>query len=640
MRIREGLEGCSTSLLRRIGREHGLELSETLLRPELVEAVGRHLEQPGYLLDYLNAAPASELRVLHHVATEGGEVRGFELERFLRRRPSSIDAVPGELPAPLPGLLSKGLLFRAFYAVGARRGEVFVLPEELLPPLQAAAPARTLVELLAEIRPALTFAPRDPAVDIFLLALALREREGRTDQIDQIHAQLYPAAREQDRSNHWRFLATIGRQAGLLEGQARRLWPSDCLQDVLGLPREVAYRLWESFLVCPEWSDLVEGGLSTSPLLGRLREPAEVRRTVIELLRGLEPGRWYELDSIVGAIKQSEPDVLREHYESAAASLLEPGTGRVLQGPESWSVVEAPMLEHLLDGPFYWLGLVQVGLDGEGSRVMALTEWGAAVASGAPLPLEPAVQPAKLDRDGTLRIPWDGHLAGTFALHQFARLTTWANPLDYRLDQSSVCEGLAEGGTAEQLRHALAMVLGSALPDRVERTLQAWVAAYGRVEIRPSIVLTCADEYLAESLLDRTEIAQLLKARLGPAAAQVALSRVEPLVRQLRAQGVFPHVDASLRLMGGRGAYAALVDEHVLELLAVALEAMRLLSPAILRDFPAVEELPRRLHTALGRERVRRLRARGKAIARSVKASQVAPIGAVHDAGHSLIRGR
>lgn len=618
MKLREGLESCATGLLARIAQEHGLPVPEVPARAELSAAIEHRLTRSDYLPAYLERLPPDEAEVLRHVAAEGGEVRGLELERFARRVSEAPTDDAAEPPAPIARLLRRGLLFRAFTPLGPRRGEVYCAPEECLACLRGVGQPSTALLPLEVAEPRGPLSACDPARDLFLLALALRGQRGRTDALQTIYRQLRPEASAADVQAHWRFLGRVARQAGLLQGSGKLLVPTDALGRALERRHALGARLWEAYVECSDWNELAESGVSPSPLLGRLREPREVRQRVFEVLGSLDLGCWYRLDSLVAAVHHACPDLVRDRYESAAASLLDPRTGRVLQGVESWQQVEAPLLRHVLLGPLRWLGVLNGAVDSLERPLVAVTEAGAALAAGSPVPLEPAVEPAVLERDGTLRFPERGDLAAMYRLVPYVRPRGWSEPLEFVLDVASVCDGLAEGGSLEELERSLAAVLGQPLPERARERLRAWAEEYGRVQLRPMVVLTCADEQLAARLLDGPELAPYLSARLGPRAARVASSHLPLVARKLRELGVYPKIDAALKLMAGRGAYAALVDERAIELLFTALEALRQLAPSALAELVEAEELPDRLRAALGTERARTLRARARRLVSSV----------------------
>ncbi|MBI4494271.1 MAG: helicase-associated domain-containing protein [Chloroflexi bacterium] len=646
MQLRQALDDCSTALLLRIARQHALALAETAVRAEIAAAVEARLGQPEYLTCYLAELPALQRGVLEFVAGAGGEVRGYELERRVRHRASAAPApestgeppvqameelppvaalptsggtggppVQGRASAGEPGevvldLLQRGLLFRAFVPTGPRRGETYCLPAEFQPFVLGSQHAPSMAQVLEPAERAGPSLEHDPAFSLFLLASYLRRTRGeRVAQFPAEVADLLGHVGDLTPASHGRFLATLARQSGALEQSGTRLVPTEVVGELLERREATGGRLWEAFLDCAEWNEVVESGLSPSPLLGRLRDAVELRTQALELVRWLDPERWYPVEAVLAAIHHVAPDVLRVHYESASASLLEPRTGQILQGPDSWAHVEAPVLRYLLAGPLHWLGIVRWSADAQGRDLVTLTESGAALVAGAPPPLLAPVEPARLERDGTLRFPRQGNLAAMYRLETWARLVRRGDPSDYLLDAASLCNGLAAGGSLDDVIRLLAAVLGAPLSERVKQTLSAWAAEYGQASIRPAVLLSVADEQLAARLLDAPELAPYLRSRVGPTTAQVAASQVEPLVRQLRALGCYPALDASLRLMASRGAYAGLVDERTLELLLVSVEALRRLAPTALAELEDVGELRYRLQASLGSERSRRLEA-------------------------------
>src|SRR5579859_2052020 len=136
MRMAVALEQAATATLRRVADSHGLAYDASTTRAELIERIADRLSDRAYLEEQLRGLPEEDRAILGSARASGGELRGLLIDR---EQPGAADA-----------LAERGWLFRVFAAEGPLRGEVFVVPDELLAVLPESAafaspPAEELV---------------------------------------------------------------------------------------------------------------------------------------------------------------------------------------------------------------------------------------------------------------------------------------------------------------------------------------------------------------------------------------------------------------------------------------------------------------------------------------------------------------
>ena len=176
-------------------------------------------------------------------------------------------------------------------------------------------------------------------------------------------------------------------------------------------------------------------------------------------------------------------------------------------------------------------------------------------------------------------------------------------PSEYLLTRASFARGLEAGGSATHLGHLLERAAGSDLPLPFRLALERWGARAGRFRLRPLVVLSAEDADELTAALDRADLAGLVRERLGPTAAAVIPARAIELAEALERHGHLPEVDAALRLMAGRRAYSALVDQNT----------------SLIAELPNAEALSHRLEQALGPIAAPRISRRARAAARRLR---------------------
>lgn len=635
MKLKDALGECSLGLLRRIGQEHGVPFTEETLRAELAEAIADALSRPGYLASYLDLLPPLEHLAVRLVAETGGQMLAHVLERRLRARVEELSS-HGEPPdvstqnetaaqadkAITQSLLRRGVLFRSLISSGPLRGEVYYLPEEVL---QALPRLDTKVvpdpRAILEFRPSPTLVYQcDPSFDLFALASFLRRHHSvpvqrdrdpataiRLDRFQEEMAALVHEVVPHGPLDRWRFLAHLAMRTGVLERLGVNLVPTRAMADLLDHDREVAVRLWKTYLRDPTWNDVVRSGAVKIEVVGRPSDPTTARRELAGLLGVLEAGEWVTPSSLVAMVRSVAPDFMRQRYEDSASSLLDLATGAVLSGPMSWDRVEGATIRYLLSGPLYWLGIVAWGVSGDGMETVSLTEHGVACLRETSPALRPQPEQASVGDDLVVRVPRKAHLGLLYRLEPYLTLVARGHISTYRLSQSSFGEAIQSGGSAQELVRLLGQLTGGPLPASVTGPIAQWTSRIGQVQVRPVVLLSIADDETARVIASAERLAPMIREKLGARAFVVSGSQVDDLVAELRDMGYVPHVDSALRLMAGRRAYAGLVDQQVLELLFFSLRLLARLHPGVLGKVGDGEDLLPRLRAALRPDSIERL---------------------------------
>ena len=617
------LDQCSLALLRQIAVAHGVPVSEPPARAELIDALLARLRASGYLADFIARLDPAARDALALVAADAGQSRGFVLERQLRQ---SLDCDEHAAREILSSLGTLGLLYRVFQATGADRGELFVLPDELthlLPPPSPSNAAPSPVPDPLEIRAC------RPVFVLFSLASFLRRWHWRPARPHPAGGQL--AALEQETGDlvaelpgrtpreRWTLFAHLAVLLGLLRRDEAGLDLTDEFDDWLALGGGAAHRLWTTYVASERWNDLERAGSGAERFAGRTRAHREARAALLKVLRSLPIGVWLLLSDVERAIRDQAPDFLREGFDAATARLLDLQSGEVLAGAESWERVERPLVEYVLAGPLYWLGVVQWGRGPDTWDRIRLTDAGAAwLAESDPALAEPS-NPIELTADLGLIAPADCDLTLLWRLEPYFDLARRGPPSLYALTRTSFARGLDAGGSTRALRDLLERAAAGPVPVAFRAALARWDARAGRFKVRPIVALLAEDEAELTDALRQLEGSGLVGERLGPRAAAVSAARAADLAAALERLGHLPDVDAALRLMAGRRAYAALVDQDTLEALLFSIRFARAIDRTLADEIPHAERLLRRLEQALGPISAARIARRARAAARRLR---------------------
>ncbi len=608
MKLREALDQTATAALRRMAALHGLPADETTTRAELAEALHQRLGDSAYLRTCVEALVPEQRRALAAARAGGGEIRGFLLARIL----GSAEAAASQ------PLLDRGFLFRTFAPLGPHRGELFAVPDEVLDLLQVEMPdehGATGPPLAAPPPARQDRRASDPVFSLFALASFLQRHLVEREDMDvgaqaaAFRAEVEAWAQEPGGwpwQERWAFFRHLALGTSLLgrrpDGTTA---PSPSLFELLSNRPRLVERLWRAYLRDRDWSELVRGGVpQAEELAGQVDAPA-ARDAVVRAISRLPAGTWLPLDAVVAWLERAVPTFLREQLDSRSAALLDPDTGQLLLGEGSWERVEARLIRYLLLGPFYWLGVIGTDQAGTSMTLTPTGEW--LLGRADELPSRP-VEPCSWEGGPRLDAPARADLGVLLQAERYLHLTARGQPSRYGLERDRVAAALSTGGSVHECRELLQRLSRGPLPEAVAERLAEWESRFGALVLRPTVVLearTAADLEAAQAL---DEVKTFVRRALAPNVAEIPASHALDVARALRAAGHLPQVDAALRLMSGRKAYAALVDEHVLEFLLVSLLAFQRARPEQLAQLEGSLDLLDRLEGLFPPEKLETLR--------------------------------
>jgi len=267
------------------------------------------------------------------------------------------------------------------------------------------------------------------------------------------------------------------------------------------LPRQVSL-LATGFIANERWNEKDDTfSYYMSPLL-------TARTIFFHSLRALPAGgQFYALDAFVEAVYHRLEDMLdfmsiHDHSRPSRYGLKEPEYQAALREWRRKNMPRlvssaTPVVEAILTGWPYWLGLIELGTLAEGSPALRLTELGEAIfaddgsasswnaASIEPDSGRPAwvVQP-NYDIVVYLEAISPAQLA--FLEQHAERRQMETHTAHYRLTRESVYRGLEGGATFEDMLATLRDGGQADLPQNVDRELREWAEQRKRMTIRTS----------------------------------------------------------------------------------------------------------------------------------------------------------
>lgn len=333
------------------------------------------------------------------------------------------------------------------------------------------------------------------------------------------------------------FMRRLLPAVGLVEPQ-----PYDAADPLIGredpelLQLPLAERVASCFMAWRDgrmWHELAqlndyESGISTNN--HARKEFVTVRQTVLEHIAA-QPGEWIDVDDLVDDIREEDYgflflkrevrgryDYYRGGYQAATPyrsnyNVYGVNFKNIDNEADGWNKVEADLINHIIAGPLFWMGLVDLGyikdppVDMLGNKridMFRLTPYGRWLIKGAEKPAEQSSTGGNVIVQPTFEIVVMGPVGDgvLMSLDLFARSEKEQEHVStFVLDKETVYQAQKSGWPVPRIIAYLEELSSRPLPQNVRRSLEEWGALQERIIIRRSVrLLETADEETAAAV--------------------------------------------------------------------------------------------------------------------------------------------
>ena len=494
-------------------------------------------------------------------ARQFGTVRAMGSGRLARERPWQSPANTAE------GLWYRGLIYKGFRQTDMGVVEVVYIPHDLLALLPAAPASRPVPSLGTAAGPAhVQPANADLVEDLFGVLVHTRNHRVRLNAAGELTPKdlqaidalrVHPVGREDaPADDRLAFVLHLCRTAELtVEHQKQLTVNQDPARAWLrASPMCRLTDLQTAWLDDTGWNDLWHVPSLRLQATGWKNDPLLARRAVLRFLAGCQPGAWHTLDDLTAIIKSDDPDFQRPDGDYTTWYIHDP-KGRPMMSFEHWDEVEGALIGHLVSGPLHWLGVTDVGYQGDaglptafrvaetGRRLVESVSTSSAVDSPPeeqpPSGEKPATDPGLIVQDDfTVRVASGANLYERFQLARFAefvgREPGWVN---YRLSSGSMAIARREGVTDEQISAFLLRTTAKQVPAEVLGAVQRWHTGDSAVRLEQAVLLRVEQPEVLTHLRRDVTIGPLLGDPLDAQTVLVPRPNVKPVRRWLVEHG-------------------------------------------------------------------------------------------------------
>ncbi len=523
------------------------------LKPrDLVDRLAETISTPARATVILDDLPNAEREALRALLTAGGTL---PVANFSQRFGSIRSVGPARLEreqlwrtpiSPAENLWYLGLLYRGFEQLpnGAMR-EVFFAPAELTPLLPLLkAPDRSVEPLEIAAAPTDIRSSGEALADDLCTLLShlhnnfVRSSDPRLrSTIEPLRSALAVQLRN-TQSARLEFLLHHAERARLIKIVGQRLRPDPQRStDWLRAPALDQLRvLFEAWRTNAAWNDLLRAtALHIEKAVSLRGDAVAVRAAILDSLQAAVPGAWHTFAALLARLKAQSPDFLRTDFDTDY--VRDAATGEYLRGFAAWERVEGALFQHVLLGPLFWLGMIDVDADGlsfcvtsRGAQLLGITH--------------EAAEAAEADRLFTVRSDATIHVSPArrydrFQVARVADLIAIVNDeYRYRITPSSLTRANSQKITTEKVLAYVEQTADQGLPPTLAKAIQRWASKGTEVKVERAVIVQVKDAAILKRLQESPKTRGLAIEPLGPTAARINEKDWPKLVSILAEAGV------------------------------------------------------------------------------------------------------
>ena len=445
-------------------------------------------------------------------AREHGDVRMMGPGALEREEPWYDPTSPAE------ALWYRGFIYRSFQDTNDGMVEFYYIPEEFLAqfpqevkPKQKKAAAKAKPVAKAVEPPRFETAPRDAVDDVTTLLCLAQASPLPLDCYDTVR----PYLRQRD-SERFLLLLALAIQANLLRETELGFKPARPAAEWLKHDREKQLRSLATAWIKCRWNDLRHVPGLECEGSGWSNDSDAARLTLKSYLP--EGNDWVRFDGLLNVVKENDPDFQRPDGDYDSWYIKETESGKFLRGFENWDRVEGALLRFMINGPLFWLGMVDIGLE-----AFRLTASGIAWHRGTKSPNNVKAAPLVVHNNGILEASNDTDRHTRFQASRIAHALPLENdgPYRYLLTPKSLALADEQGISGDRVAGFLQRAAGQTLPASIKRAIERWTQNGPEAKLQHAVVLRVRDADILEKLRANPKTRSFLGESLGDYAVLV-----------------------------------------------------------------------------------------------------------------------
>lgn len=526
--LEQALQDHELIVLRVLGEWWELDLTGTD-KLGCVSALAEVLAQLN-MTQEINFVSPEETEALKDLIAAGGRM---PVAAFSRKHGEVRMMGPGKLEREEPwfdpvsaseSLWYRGFLYRAFDETADGVLEFYYLPDEMMAQFSQTAvsdPTPATEENKQTLSPlpspeVVQTAVTDAVDDLTTLLAIAQTTPELLDNPPSLSRYLQNS--DSDRQS---MLMTLADEMGLLRHTENGLRPTRTAVSWLQLSREAQLQEMANAWSSSIWNDLCHTPGLRCEGEGWSNDPLLARTALLEKLA--QTREWYSLKAIVTLIKETDPDFQRPDGNYDTWYVRDLQSDAYVRSFANWDLVEGRLLRFLIQGPLYWLGMVETGLSATNAPLFRLSDRALNWLKDIPAPESEVFVPIIILADGTVLVP---HNASRYQRFRAARVGEMqpvepGQPYGYRLTPRSLVQAQQQGIQPDRVLSFLAESSDRPLPASVKRGISRWQERGVEGRMETAVILRVKESGILETLRTNPKTRDLLGESLGDLAVIV-----------------------------------------------------------------------------------------------------------------------
>lgn len=472
------------------GKNQPKQIANLLQDESLIDEVMQALPEPDFGA-LIRLARSDGRLPLDQFEREFGSLREMGAARRGKIRP---DRNPISITETL---FYKGLIARAFFKEGTEALEFVYIPDEFLAFLDREINRQDpgSIPLLPESSAQHTFHASDFILDHACTLLAALRAGIPTNNLQQLNNPEIPT----------HFLTQLLIEAKLIN-EKRQVNPKKT-REFLEASRAESFsslvESWQNSLIVNEIQLLeklkFEGNIKRNPLI--------VREKLLAFIQPLSGENWLQIEEFVAWVKTYQPDFLRTGGEYESWIIKDVLSGQYIKGFKYWNQVEGALLRKMIRGPFFWMGMVDLGMKtkaAEKPELFRLSKWAKELLAGRNISYQKRETPVfTVNKDGRIIIERSFPLS---LRYQIARFCEWGEVkkgrYQYKISHSALQRSIQQGLKVEQLIVLINKYGKKPVPPTIPAALERWKLNELEAVFEQVVILRVRSAQILDQLMD------------------------------------------------------------------------------------------------------------------------------------------
>lgn len=508
------LNDREADLLKDLAQSWGVDIPND--QAELKFLLRNTMSDPNSIEEMLETLPAPVKHAMDRLAATAGKMPWTSFTReFGDIRPMGAGRREREQPSHHPQSIAeilwyRGLIDRAFFDEKPEAREYAWIPDEILMQM-------TIIRQNAALPPGRLCSQKEhaqlhPASQAILdqsctLLAALR----MSKPLEAIATSIIPN----------QFLINLLTEAGLLDTQKNPIVEPvrKFLEDP---PGEALLHLVESWLNSSRLNDfldtpglMVEGSPDNHPI--------ETRKTILDHLKRVPVGKWWNLPSFIQYFHDHLPDFQRPAGDFDSWFIRSKQTGEYLRGYEKWESMEGAFLRYMITGPLHWLGFVDLATcsSSRPPNAFRLSAWSNNLFDSTAPQLPAEEGKITVRSTGRIVVPEDAPHAARYII---ARFCEWEPSKQkehiYQITARSLKAAYEQGLRVSHFFHILETNCAAPLPPAMIKAMERWEKAGTQAALQNTVILKVTQPEILDAL-KQSKAVRFFRAELNSTTIEV-----------------------------------------------------------------------------------------------------------------------